>query len=576
MRSAFVPQVATPATPVYAPPTAFDTPVLIVGAGPVGLALAGDLGWRGIPCILVEKSDGAISQPKMDMVGVRSMEFCRRWGIVPWVEGSPYPRDYPQDNVWVSSMTGWEFGRERMPGLADEPCPAESPQKRERCPQDMFDPILTRFARSFAHVQVRYSTELLSFAQDAQGVTVQLQSQHATNDGEALPQTLRAQYLVGCDGAASLVRQSLGIAMQGQPVLTYTTNVIFRCPQFTALHDKGRAYRFIIIGEQGTWATLVAINGRDRWRFSIVGSDSKRSYTEDEVREAIVRAMGQVFDFEILSMMHWVRRELVADRYGEGRVQLAGDAVHLTSPTGGFGMNTGIQDAVGLSWALEACLRGWGGAGLLQAYERERRPVALRNVREASGNLSRMLSPRVRNPGKAIFAPGPQGDAARAAFGEEYTAMMKREWYTNGIHLGYRYEGSPVIVPDGTPEPPDEVSHYVQTARPGHRAPHVWLAPGRSTLDLFGRGFVLLCLGATPDSASPVLQDLRAAAADCGLPLTLIDLDQPEVLQAYVNRLVLVRPDGHVAWRGDSAPQGAAARALMDRVRGVSGAECAA
>ena len=257
-------------------------------------------------------------------------------------------------------------------------------------------------------------------------------------------------------------------------------------------------------------------------------------------------------------------------------MQLAGDAVHLTSPTGGFGMNTGIQDAVGLSWVLEACLRGWGGAGLLQAYERERRPVALRNVREASGNLSRMLSPRVRNPGKAIFAPGPQGDAARAAFGEEYTAMMKREWYTNGIHLGYRYEGSPVIVPDGTPEPPDEVSNYVQTARPGHRAPHVWLAPGRSTLDLFGRGFVLLCLGATPDSASPALQDLRAAAADCGLPLTLIDLDQPEVLQAYVNRLVLVRPDGHVAWRGDSAPQGAAARALVDRVRGVSAAECAA
>jgi len=132
-----------------------STPVLIVGGGPVGLALAGDLGWRGLSCILVEQSNGAIYQPKMDLVGVRTMEFCRRWGIVPWVEACPYPRDLKQDYVWVSAIAGWEFGREPFPTLAEERPPKQSPQHRERCPQDMFDPILARFARSFESVTLR-------------------------------------------------------------------------------------------------------------------------------------------------------------------------------------------------------------------------------------------------------------------------------------------------------------------------------------------------------------------------------------------------------------------------------------
>jgi 2-polyprenyl-6-methoxyphenol hydroxylase-like FAD-dependent oxidoreductase len=205
--------------------------------------------------------------------------------------------------------------------------------------------------------------------------------------------TIEAEYLVGTDGAASTVRQVLGIPMSGNPALTYTTNAIFRCPDFNRLHGKGEFYRFIIIRPEGTFATIVAINGRDRFRFSIVGSDEKRSYNETEIRRHIVTAVGRAFDFEILSIMPWVRRELVADRYRDSRVFLAGDAAHLTSPTGGFGMNMGIQDAVDLSWKLEASLRGWGGPHLLDSYELERRPVAIRNVREASGNLRRMLSP---------------------------------------------------------------------------------------------------------------------------------------------------------------------------------------
>ena len=205
--------------------------------------------------------------------------------------------------------------------------------------------------------------------------------------------------------------------------------------------------------------------------------------------------MGCDFDYEILSVLRWVRRELVADRYGTDRVFIAGDAAHLMSPTGGFGMNTGIQDSVDLGWKLEArCAAGPAG-DLLRSYEIERRPVAIRNVTEASGNLGRMLSTRQRRPPPEIFEPGAAGDAARKEYGAWFTETMKREWYTLGIHLGYRYDASPIVWPDGTPAPPLEIATYTQTARPGARAPHAWLPDGRSTLDLFGRGFTLLRVG---------------------------------------------------------------------------------
>ncbi|HXQ53610.1 MAG TPA: FAD-dependent oxidoreductase [Stellaceae bacterium] len=533
------------------------TPVLIVGAGPVGLALAGELGWRGISCLVIEKGDGSIYQPKMDLVGVRTMEFCRRWGIVPWVEATPYPRDYLQDNVYVSSVTGWEFGRDRFPGMAADKPPPQSPQHRERCPQDMFDPVLQRFARSFPHVGLRYHCELVSCADDGARVTATV-----ADPRDGTRETIEADYLVGCDGAASAVRLGLGIEMSGNPVLTYTTNAIFRCANFLDLHGKGQAYRYICIGPEGTYATVVAINGNDRFRFSIVGDEVKRTYDEDEVRALIVKAVGKPFDFELLTIVPWIRRELVADRYGAGRVFIAGDAAHLTSPTGGFGMNMGIQDAVDLGWKLEAMLGGWGGAGLARSYEIERRPVAIRNVREASANLRRMLSPRNDRLRQEAFEPGPAGDAARAAFGAKFSETMRHEWFTLGIHLGYRYEGSPIVVPDGTPEPPDTVQTYEQTARPGHRAPHVWLAEGKSTLDLYGRGFVLVRFDPTAETAP-----LERAAAAAGMPCSRVDLDHRGAAELYGRALVLVRPDGHVAWRGDRPPPDPAR--IVDTVRGA-------
>jgi 2-polyprenyl-6-methoxyphenol hydroxylase-like FAD-dependent oxidoreductase len=531
-------------------------PVLVVGGGPVGLALAGDLGWRGIACTLVEQSDGSIYQPRMDLVGIRTMEFCRRWGIVPAVEGSPYPRDYAQDNIYLTSLTGYELGRERFPGIGQAPPPKESPQRRERCPQNMFDPILRAFAASQKNVTLRYRTRLVSFTQNADLVTAVVENAETGAREEIL-----ARYIVGCDGARSLVRETLGIAMQGNPVLTYTTNVIFRCPHLLSLHDKGKAYRHIFIGPEGTWSTIVAINGRDEWRFSIIGGSEQRDYTTDDIKAAIRRAVGRDFDFEILSVLPWVRRELVADRYRGGRGFIAGDAVHVMSPTGGFGMNTGIQDVVDLSWKLAATIEGWGGESLLDSYGIERQPIGTRNVTEASGNLRRMLSVP---PHPYLLDDTPQGAAIRDKVGREFSETMRREWFTLGAHLGYRYENSPICWPDGTAAPPDDPRVYVPTARPGHRAPHAFLTDGRSTLDLFGRGFALLGFGADMAEAAPLLE----AARKRHLPLTFTAIAEPHIAALYDRKFVLVRPDGHVAWRGDHMPEDALC--VIDVVRGAA------
>ena len=536
-----------------------ETPVLIIGGGPVGLAVAGDLAWRGMPSMLIERSDGAVRQPKMDMVLVRTMEICRRWGIVPEIEGSGYNRAHVQDNVWVTALAGgYELGREAFPNCIDEQCPPQSPQQRERAPQNFFDPALARWVRGFEQVDLRYQTEILDFTQDDTGVTATIRD---INSGET--QEVRAKYLIGCDGAGSFVREKLGITMTGNPVLTYTTNVVFRSRDLESIQDIKLAYRYIFVDEEGTWATLVAIDGRDHFRFSLVGGRDKRQLTDDELIAAVRRAVGRDCDIEIVSTMPWTRRELVADSYGENRVWLVGDSAHQLSPTGAFGMNTGIQESVDIAWKLEACLRGWGGPNLVATYETERKPVAVRNVAEAARNLARMLETRTSKPPAEIFMPGPTGDAARKTYGDWYTERMSHEWFTLGIQLGYRYDDSPICVPDDTTPPPFDAANYIQSSHAGVRAPHVWLADGRSTLDLFGKGFVLLRIGKDAPEASALVE----AAAARHVPLSVVALDEPEVTRVYEKSLVLVRPDGQVAWRGDALP--ADALGLVDRVRGA-------
>jgi hypothetical protein len=261
-----------------------------------------------------------------------------------------------------------------------------------------------------------------------------------------------------------------------------------------------------------------------------------------------------------LSVLPWVRRELVAERYRAGRGFIAGDAAHVMSPTGGFGMNTGIGDAVDLSWKLAAMIEGWGGEALLDSYSVERQPIGVRNVTEASGNLRRMLSVP---PHADLLDATPQGAATREKVGREFAETMSREWHTLGIHLGYRYDGSPICWPDGSETPPDSPQSYVPTARPGHRAPHAWLAGGRSILDLFGRTFVLLGFGADEAAAAPLL----AAARRRKVPMSFAAIAEADIAALYAGKFVLVRPDGHVAWRDDRMP--ADALRLVDRVRGA-------
>lgn len=530
-------------TPDPALPAAVN--VIVVGAGPVGLALAGDLGWRGVSCLVLERSDGTITQPRMDGVGVRTMEFCRRWGISSWVADSPYPRDLPQDNVYVTSMSGFELAREPMPAPGDDPGPPQSPERRERCPQDMFDPILRRFAQSLPTVTLAYRTDVVGVSETDGGVEVRVR------DRSGAERTLRSDYVVGCDGAGSTVRRQVGIEMSGEDVLTYSTNVIFRCPDLFAVCGKPRGYRFICIGPEGTYATIVAINGRDRWRLSIIGDGRQRALSDEEVEEAIQRAVGARFAFEIESTVPWARREAVAESYRSGRILLAGDAAHVMSPTGGFGMNTGIGDAVDLGWKLDALLRGWGGEHLLDSYERERKPVAQRNAQESSQNLRNLLAPRTQTPPEAVFLSDEEdGAQARARYGAWFKQLVRREWFSVGAHLGYEYNDSSIIFTIPGRQMGEDITSYVQTSAPGARAPHAWIGEGRSTLDLFGSGFVLLRLG----GHAPGAEGLIASAAHHDVPLEVIEIDDPVVRELYEHPLVLVRPDGFVAWRSRQDP----------------------
>lgn len=512
-------------------------PVLIVGGGPVGLALAIELGLRGVACTLLEQGDGRIVEAKMFATGVRTVEFCRRWGIAGKVRDWGFPRDFPFDNVFVTTLAGYELARIPMPSIDDTPALAQSPENFAHCPQFVFDRILLEKARSLPSVSLRYESRLQQFTQHADHVEARLES------GE----TIRARYLAACDGYGSTVRRQLGIAMQGDEHLNRAINIMFSTPDLAALHDKGNAGRYVTIGTEGPWASLTAADGRSRWRLMVY---EDKLAPEEAVREAV----GRDFAFEILTVGIWVRRNLVAERYREGRVLLAGDAAHVMPPNGGLGMNTGIGDAVDLGWKLAAVLQGWGGEGLLASYEAERRPTGQRACQEAMKNFER-INPRRHFP--HIHESSEEGRRTREELGKKLAVSMRHAWDNPlNTHLGYRYD-SPLCIPDGAPPPePEDSRVYVQSSHPGGRAPHAWLADGRSTLDLFGDGFTLLGFG----------QDAPGLPR-CAAPVRFVSIQDPAIAELYERRYVLVRPDGHVAWRGDRLP--ADFHDVLDRARGA-------
>ena len=533
-------------------------PVLIVGGGPVGLALAGELGWRGAACTLIEQGDGVIVTPKMNEVNVRTMEFCRRWGIADAVHACPFPPDHPRDVAFVTSLSGYELGRmARPPRMSEEP-ELYSPMRQQTCSQMWFDPILQRFARSFANVGLRYHTRLESFEASKSGVTAEIVD---LDSGRG--ERVEADYLVACDGANSMVRHALGIGLDGQGVLGHSLNLFFRAPDLLKKCGKEPGTFFLAIDHDGLWANIRIIDPASAmWRLMVLETDGNQTPKAIDRDAYLHRAFGRPIEVEWLGTSTWTRRSVVAERYFQGRVFLAGDAVHQLSPTGGLGMNTGIGDAVDLGWKLAAVLDGWGGDRLLSSYDAERRPIGTRNVNLAAEFY--LEHGKFGVSYAAIEEDNAAGAQVRQRIGAELVREVGRMFRTTGLQLGYRYEDSPICVPDGTPPYPDDPEDFVPSARPGARAPHVWLDDGRSILDLFGRDFVLLRLG----PGAPDVSAFEAAATERRVPLKTITVAESEAVRLYEHPLVLVRPDGHVAWRANQAPPNAGA--VIDKVRGAA------
>lgn len=528
--------------------------VLIVGAGPIGLALACELGWRGVGTLVAEAGDGSVLFPAGENIFSRSMEHLRRWGISDQARDLGWPpRDLPGGVVFATSVAGHVLATIR-PG-EQSPYDTVTPEPPLFQAKFTFDALLRRHAGSYESVMLAYRHEVAGFEQDDDGVTVQIRDLDAGRDV-----SVRASYLVACDGGRSRIRAQAGIRLEGEFAQGHNFAVYFRSEKLPALlaeRGMGGVYQIQTIGSE-LRPYLTAVDGDQLWRCSAYHDGQ----SDPDPREIVRQTVGADIDIEVIRSQPWVGHQVVADRYRNGRVFLAGDAAHLRWPKGGFGANTGIGDAVDLGWKLAAVLQGWGAPGLLDSYELERRPIAQRNVAWASENW---IADQQIPSGPHLDEETPEGARAREQASELIRRLRTKEYVTPGVQLGYRYDASPISAYDGAPPPPDRSDVYVPTTSVGARAPHGWLPDGTSTLDHFGPGFTLVRSGARPDVTA--LEDAARARA---IPLSVLDLDDPRLELLYEKALVLVRPDGHVAWRGQTLPDDV--DDLVDLIRGATAA----
>jgi len=513
------------------------TQVIIVGAGPVGLTLAIDLGRRGVRCILLEQKDAPQFLPKMERCNARTMEIYRRLGIVQKVRDAGFPRDVPMDVFIVTSLTEPPLLHLPYPSVAraeveiaactDGTMPREPYQLIS---QYTLEPLLKSIAESMPNVDVRYGCEFISFEQDVGGVRARVKSGGKETQ-------LSALYLAGCDGGASAVRPQLGIKLQGEANLMQFRQALFRCDGLFERIAMGKGRHYHVADAQATF---------------LIVQDSTKHFTlhataqsDAEMVVLFEKTVAMPVKYEMLSVGQWRQNLLLADSYGEGRVFLAGDAVHLVIPTGGLGMNSGVGDAIDLSWKLAATLQGWGGPALLASYDIERRQVGARNV-EASRHAS-----RGRRAWRAAWKPNirdntPEGAETRANLTHIADVEQRKSNEMIGAELGYRYAGSPVIWPEAGEGPAPEFMKYVPTTWPGARLPHVWLDDGNALHDRIGDGYTLLRLGTQADAA-PLAQAFASYAA----PFTVLDIGDGRSRDIYGYDLLLLRPDLHVVWRGN-------------------------
>jgi len=560
---------------VPAPPT--EAPVLIAGAGPVGLSLAAELSWRGVPCIVIERSDGAPPSPRTNVIAARSMEHFRRIGVAAQLRSVGLPDDYPPDLVLRTRFCGPDLARERWWSRATlrqeghDEVVWPTPEPPCRVNQTYFQPVLLQHVWSAPDVRVLLGSEVVAVQPREDGVRIRV----AQGDRTVV---LEGAYLVGCDGAHSVVRKAIGATLDGIPALRETVSVHFRSADLARLNTRP-AWSYAIYNADLGFGGMFALDGREEW-LCHAGFPAGASTGDVDPRALIRQMVGTDVAVEIHQVVRWTARALVADRFRSGRVLLAGDAAHIWVPAAGFGMNSGIQEAMTLGWMLAAVHHRWGGEGLLDAYERERRPLG-EQVAAIVTDISRGSSgPRMRESLRAVLPdverPGAAGDRARTALRDYVVRHSFPQHSPVGLNFGYRYEDSPVIVGDGTPEPPFAFGAFEPDARPGHRLPHVRTGDGTPVFDLLGPDFSLLVVGDQGPARAGngdgerdgdrEVAALTAAAERAGVPVTVVPVRWPAARSLYRARYVLVRPDQHVAWRGDALP--ADPDALVDRVRG--------
>lgn len=524
--------------------TRVKTQVLIVGAGPAGQGMAIELGQRGIDCLVIEKNSRIGVAPRAKTTNVRTREHLRRWGIADKLrDAAPFGVDYPSNIAFTTRMSGHLLARFDNALYC---APGRNPLYAEHAqwvPQYTLERVMRDHLETLPSVAVQLNCELMGFTQDDGGVLATVRDVGSGQEHE-----IQAQYLAGCDGGRSLVRDAIGARMEGNFGMSRNYNIVFRAPGLAEAHPHGKAIMYWQINDEVP-SLIGPMDSGDRWFFMPTGLAPDVQVTLDSAAELIKRATGIDLPFEVMSIDEWVAHRVVADRYRDRRVFLAGDACHLHPPYGGFGMNMGVSDAVDLGWKLAAVLQGWGGETLLTSYELERRPVHLHVMQEAASNHSKFSN--------ALFQPGLEDDtaagaAARERVGKRINAEKLSEFYTLGTILGDRYSNSPVVQPAlGTPPVTRDFLNYVPSSIPGGRAPHAWLHDGSSLFDNFGQGLTLLALpAATPASLEAATRD----AARLGVPLKVLQLDNPALPSLYNRRLTLIRPDQHIAWTGDVWP----------------------